>query len=217
MTHRLRSFFAFPLAVCLAGPATSPGFSAGPGQPDEIAILELKVIEGDGAVHVSGSRSSLPLTVQVADEIGRPVEGATVSFQLPGYGPTGIFASGLSTEILTTGTDGRATVRKIRWGRLPGPVRVRITAVKGEARAGTISTQFIQSAEASSKVVSGSRRRSVSRPRGKWIAIAVIAAGAAAGGLALGLAGKSASPAIAASSQSPTVQVGMPTISIGSP
>ncbi len=219
MRHPRRSSLAFLFAPWMAAVAALPGFAVEPGQPVEVAILELKVVEGDGAVHVAGSRSSLPLTVQVTDETGRPVEGATVSFQLPDQDPTGIFASGLSTEVLVTGPEGRASVRKIRWGHLPGPVRVRITAVKGKVRAGTISTQYIQSARAVTSRGARTRPPSVSKPRGKWIAIAVIAAGAAAAGLALGVTGSSSTPAAAAasSSQAPAVQVGAPTITIGNP
>jgi len=116
-----------------------------------------------------------------------------------------------------TRSDGRASLWAIRWGRTVGRLRIRITAVKANARAGTFSEHYITSAERGEQRGSGSKQPSISKPRGKWIAIAVAAAGAAAGGLALGLTGRSQSPQPAAASQTADVQVGMPTITIGKP
>lgn len=191
-----------------------------PGYP-ELAILHLKVIEGEGAVHVAGSRSTTPLTIQVTDEVGRPVEGATVSFRLPVSGPGGVFANGLPTEVLITGPDGRAAVTGIRWSPEPGPVRIRITAVRGQARAGVISEQFLVEPAALAKPTPETRRPTVSRSQGRWLTVALVAAGAAAGGLVLGLSGKTQAPASStaavAAAQSSGVQIGAPTIQVGKP
>ncbi len=105
----------------------------------DAAILQIRVLEGDGAIHALGSRSSRPLSVQVADETGRPVSGAAVSFRLPDEGPGGAFASGMRTEVVVTGADGRASVWGIQWNRAAGPFQVRITTVKGPSRAGAVS------------------------------------------------------------------------------
>jgi hypothetical protein len=202
------------LAVWLAGPAASPGWAAGAGGTEEVAILQLKVIEGEGAVHPAGSRSSRPLRIQVTDETGQPVEGAAVSLRMPSEGPRGAFQSGLPTEILVTGPEGRVSAWGIRWGRSPGPVRIRITAVKGDVRAGMVSEQYIAAPGRGGERGSHPKQPSTSKPRGKWIAIALVAAGAAAGGLVLGLSGKSQT---AAAPEAPGVQVGAPTITIGKP
>jgi len=208
-------------ALLLGGAAVSSCWASEPAGADEVAILQIRVIEGEGAVHAAGSRSPLPLTVQVTDETGQPVEGVAVSLQMPSRGASGVFASGLRSDVLLTDERGRVSVRGVRWGKTPGPARLRITAVKGRARAGIISTQYVETGGSGAKRASESGRHSVSKPHGKWIAIAVIAAGAAAGGLALGLSGKSSSPqpaaAAAAQTSSPGVQVGVPTITIGNP
>ncbi len=179
------------------------------------------MVQGDSAVHTAGARSSQPLTVLVTDEFGRPVAGAAVSFQLPAEGVTGVFASGLRTEVLVTGGDGRASVLGIEWGPQSGQTQVRITASKGNARAGTLSTQYVQIGHKASGPASGSRAKSVSKPKGKWLLFTVVAAGAAAGGLVLGLSGSSAGAAPTAGAVSvqspPSVQVGMPTITVGKP
>jgi len=210
------------LAASLVAAALARGQAPPPPGYPELAILHLKVIEGEGAVHVAGSRSTTPLTVQVTDEVGRPVEGATVSFRLPVSGPGGVFATGLLTEVLVTGPDGRAGVSGIRWGSEPGPVRIRITAVRGQARAGIISEQFLVEPATVARPAPGKRRPSMSSGQGRWLTVAIVAAGAAAGGLALGLAGKTPSQAasaagVAAAAQTSSVEIGAPTIRIGKP
>jgi len=102
--------------------------------------LQLKVIEGEGAEYRTGSRASHGPTVLVTDESGKPVVNALVSFRLPEAGATGTFNSGLPTEIVTTGQDGRATVSGVQWNSNPGQVSLRITAMKDQARAGIITT-----------------------------------------------------------------------------
>ena len=50
--------------------------SLAPGSAAETAILQLQILEGEGAVHIAGVRSLRPVSVQVTDETGKPVEGA---------------------------------------------------------------------------------------------------------------------------------------------
>jgi hypothetical protein len=92
-------------------------------------IVQLKVVEGDGAVYRTGTRAARGLTVLVTDESGKPVERAAVSFRLPEEGPGGLFGTGLRTEVVTTGPDGRATVWGMQWNKTAGPVQIRITAI----------------------------------------------------------------------------------------
>lgn len=83
------------------------------------------------------------VTVLVTDETGNPVANALVSFRLPDVGSSGTFNSGLPTEIVTTGQDGRATLSGVQWNSNPGTVALRITAMKDQARAGIMSTQYL--------------------------------------------------------------------------
>lgn len=105
--------------------------------------LQLKVLDGEGAEHRVGGRAAHAVTVLVTDEAGKPVENAVVSFRLPEAGPSGTFNSGLHTEIVTTGPDGRAVISSVQWNSNPGQVALRITAMKDQARAGIISTQYL--------------------------------------------------------------------------
>jgi hypothetical protein len=109
----------------------------------QIAVLQIKVVEGEGAVHPAGARIAHPLTVEVTDETGRPVAGAAVSFQLPPEGPSGLFSNGLRTDLILTDASGRASIHSVQLNRTGGQFRIRITAVKEQARAGAVSTQYI--------------------------------------------------------------------------
>ena len=172
---------------------------------DDAALLQIHVLEGDGAVYGLGSRATKGVTVQVTDETGKPVDGATVSFRLPDDGPGGNFSNNSKTEIATTQADGRAGVWGMQWNKTAGAFEVHITAAKGQARAGTVCALYLregQTPEAGSG--HGSHR---------WLWVALAAAGAAGGAgiAARGSSGGGGSTAAAVN----TVRIGTPTISLG--
>ena len=105
-------------------------------------IVQLKVVEGEGMVYHPGTRATRGLTVLVTDENGQPIRNAAVSFRLPDEGPSGVFSSGLRTEVVTTGSDGLASVWGMQWNKTAGAVQIRITAIKDQARAGIVSTEY---------------------------------------------------------------------------
>jgi hypothetical protein len=170
----------------------------------------MHVIEGEGAVHTPGSRGSRPLTVEVTDETGRPVAGATVSFHTPVDGPSALFLSGLRTEILSTDANGRATVRGLQANREPGRFLVRIVATKEQARVGSLSSQYIAEPKTSSPAARG---KSGSGGKKRWMAILSVVGGGAAAGYWVA-ANRSSSPS---SPAAPPVTIGSPVITIGKP
>jgi hypothetical protein len=175
-------------------------------------IVQLKVVEGEGTVYRTGTRATRGLTVMVTDENGKPVENAAVSFRLPDEGATGVFSSGLRTEVVTTGVNGQATVWGMQWNKTPGPVEIRITTVKDQARAGMVSTQYLSDAIAPKAGGEGTFSAS-HKGRTKWVLIA-----AAAGGAVAGLAfGRSKSPAAASTPAAVATSIGNPSIIIGHP
>ncbi|MBX5496537.1 MAG: carboxypeptidase regulatory-like domain-containing protein [Bryobacteraceae bacterium] len=223
MKQRARRFLAIPLAVWLA---IQPVWGNPAGEP---AILQIRVIEGEGAVHIAGSSSSRVLLVQITDETGRPVSGAAVSFRLPEDGPTGSLSSGLKTEITISGADGRAALQGVRWNQAVGQTQIRVTAAKGQARAGILVSQYVS--EPSAKEALSARNRSDAAveirtlpekgsSRLKWIALTLLIAGAGGGAAALlsrssgGTGGPGAVPPPASSA--PPV-VGAPSIIVGKP
>src|SRR4051794_15215258 len=148
------------LAVTLVCPATA-----------QVAILQIQFLEGDGAVHAPGSRSSRPLTVEVTDETGRPVAAAAVSFHVSEEGPGGSFANGLRTEVGLTDPHGRVSLHGLLVNRIPGRFQIRVIASKEQARAGAVSSQYV--AEPQSEMAAASR----SRGRRRWVAVAALIGG----------------------------------------
>jgi hypothetical protein len=114
----------------------------------------------------------------------------------------------MRTEVACTGSDGSALVQDIVWNRLPGAFQIRITAVKGQIRAGTVVSQYITNAPQGARFNAGSSSK-------KWLVIAAIAAGAAAG-VAAGMSKSPSTPASAAP-VAPPPQIGLPTITLGTP
>jgi hypothetical protein len=188
-------------------------------------ILQIQVVQGEGAAHAAGSRVSAALSLKIADELGRPVKGALVSFRLPDDGPTGLFANGLNTEVVMTGEDGAAFLPTVRWNRLPGPFYIRIAAVKDQSRAGTAVSQYLTDASGGSHNGPGPvldkplvRAPSGWKPRNKWVVIGLLAAGAAGVGFTTGwTAGPKSQPQKTPAPAPVPLQVGSPTISIGKP
>jgi hypothetical protein len=184
------------LGLAIAGTATG-----------QIAILQIQVIQGEGTVHAPGVRSSHALSVAVTDEGGRPVAGAAVSFHLPENGPGGSFVNGLRTDVATTDARGRATVRAFQANRAPGRFQIRIVASKEQARAGTVSFQYV-----------GELKAGPGNGRRKWVAIAaVVAGGALAGALATGRSGPGPVAAVVPAVSAPVLTIGTPSISVGKP
>jgi hypothetical protein len=174
------------------------------------AILQVHVLEGDGAVYGLGTRATRGITVQVTDETGKPIDGATVSFRLPDQGSSGAFSNGTHGEIAVTRPDGRAGVWGMQWNRTPGQFEIRITAVKGQTRAGTVCRQYLS--DAAEKATPGSRIGP--RNNHKWIWIGLAVAGAAGAGVAAAAMGAKPS---ATPTATPGVQIGTPSIVLGHP
>ena len=176
-------------------------------------IVQLKIVDGEGVTYRTGTRATRGLTVLVTDETGKPVDLAAVSFRLPDEGASGTFNSGLRTEIVTTGPDGRATVWGMQWNKTPGPVEIRVTAIKEQARAGIISTQYLSDSVA---VKSGGEGVFTASHGGhKWLWVAGAIAVGAGAGAAYFLLNKS-KPASNPTSTS-GVTVGSPSVIVGQP
>jgi hypothetical protein len=191
----------------------------------QVAILQIRVVEGEGAVHTPGSRSTRPLTVEVTDETGKPVEGAAVSFHLPEEGPGGVFANGMRTDVAVTDSHGHASVHGMQLNRAPGPFQIRIVASKEQARAGMVSSQYI--AEPGNGAGPGGHPATAGGSHGyrKWILVALLAGGGAAAGiLVAGKSGGAPAPAAPAAPSAPpapaptvTLTIGAPAITVGQP
>ena len=190
--------------------------------PAQVAIVQIRVIAGDGAVHQPGARSMRALTVEITEETGKPVAGAAVSFHLPESGPGGLFLNGLRTEVAITDVQGHATLRGMLANRTPGRFQIRILVSREQARAGTISFQYIAEPRGGATSASAGPAN-----RKRWIAVAAVLTGGALAGVAAsrGSTAKTAATSTAGISTATTpgpvvtltVSVGNPTITVGKP
>ena len=178
----------------------------------QVAILQIQVLEGEGAVHPPGSKSSRPLIVEITDDTGRPVAGAAVSFHLPEDGPGGTFLNGLRTDVATTDSRGHAALRGLQVNRMPGKFEIRIVVSKEQARAGAVSSQYVAELQGGAAAVPASQ---VLRGHGKWVALAVVAGGGAVA--AIFATGKSGPAAPPTTPPGPALTIGTPAISVGKP
>lgn len=196
-----RVFRLAALAVTLLVPATA-----------QVAILQIRFVEGDGGVHASGRRVTRPLAVEVTDEAGKSVPGAAVSFHLPDDGAGGAFANGMHTDVATTDARGVAVMRAIRVGRSIGAFSIRVVAVKEQARAGAVSSQYVAEPQAGSRVSGG---------RARWIAIAAIVGGGTAAGVLSATRRSSGATSTPAAPPTPpataSVSIGAPASTVGRP
>lgn len=177
-------------------------------------IIQLKIIDGEGMVYRTGARATRGLTVLVTDEAGKPVQNASVSFRLPDSGPGGVFNSGLRTEIVTTGADGHASVWGMQWNKTAGPMEIRITAVKDQARAGILCTQYLNDAAAVPQSGGEGVFKASHHSKTKWLVIGALVGGAAAAGMAFG---QSHAAAPAAATAPAGISIGNPSIIVGHP
>lgn len=191
----------------------------------QVAILQIRIIEGEGAVHAPGSHGVRPISVEVTDETGRPVADAAVSFHLPEDGPGGAFLNGLRTEVAVTDARGRVSLHGLQLNKISGRFQIRIVAVKEQARAGIIASQYIaepNSGAASARPVQSppSAADPSARGRAKWIVIAAaIGGGAAAGMLSATRRGATtAAPTSAPPITAPAgISIGAPSTTVGRP
>lgn len=179
----------------------------------QVAILQIRVIEGEGAVHQPASRSARPITVEITEETGKPVAGAAVSFHLPEDGPGGTFVNGLRTEVVITDPSGHASLHGMVVNRIAGRFQIRILASKEQARAGTVSFQYIAEPKGGAAILSTPQTG-----RKRWIAVAAAVAGGAVAGIVATRGGTAtAAPSAPVPPSPPVLTIGVPVITVGKP
>ena len=213
MHAHIRYISSILLPACLA--AQTPVPLPAPRTSDTV-VVQIRVIRGEGAVHTAGARSPSALIVEVTDETGKPVEGAAVNFKLPASGPGGLFSNGLTSDLVIASPDGRASAPAMRCNNISGPFQIRVTAAKGQARAGLVVPQYLSEAQTPARNLTAPP--DLPNPGRKWVKVAIIVAGAAAGSVAAGLAFGKRSASSSQQQAAPTaLSVGPPVITVGGP
>jgi hypothetical protein len=104
-------------------------------------MLNLVVIEGEGAVNNIRQRTAREPIVQVEDENHRPVAGAVVVFMLPTTGASGTFANGAKTLTVITDNQGRAVARGLKPNGVKGDYQIRVNVSHNGQTASTVVSQ----------------------------------------------------------------------------
>jgi hypothetical protein len=139
-------------------------------------MLNLVVLEGEGATNNIRQRTAREPIVQVQDENHKPVAGAIVVFTLPSNGAGGVFANGARTLSIVSDNQGQAVARGFRPNGLKGQFQIRVNA---SHQGQTTSTSINQT----NAVVGASGGPSAhSGVSGKLIAVLAVAGAAAAAG-----------------------------------
>ncbi len=167
-------------------------------------MLEITIVEGEGAINNVKERVNREPIVQVEDENHKPVAGAAVVFFLPNQGPGGTFADGTRSLTVTTDAQGRAVARGIRFNRVTGQMQIRVTATaNGQTATATITQTNVAGGGGGGAATSGLSTTA------KVLIIVGLAAGAAAGAIVATRGGSSSG----SSSGIPTaITAGTPTV-----
>lgn len=153
-------------------------------------MLEITIVEGEGAINNVKERVNREPIVQVEDENHKPVAGAAVVFFLPNQGPGGTFADGTRSLTVTTDAQGRAVARGIRFNRVTGQMQIRVTATaNGQTATATITQTNVAGGGGGGAATSGLSTTA------KVLIIVGLAAGAAAGAIVATRGGSSSSSA----------------------
>lgn len=148
-------------------------------------MLNLVVVEGEGAINNIRQRTAREPIVQVQDENHRPVAGAIVTFVLPNNGASGVFSNGARTLTVTTDNQGQAVARGLRPNGVKGQMQIRVNANHNGQTANTTINQ-------TNAIIAGAAAGASS---GKLIAIlAAVGAAAAAGAVIATRSGGNGTP-----------------------
>jgi hypothetical protein len=139
-------------------------------------MLNLVVVEGEGAINNIRQRTAREPIVQVQDENHRPVAGAIVTFSLPSRGAGGAFANGAQSLTVTTDQQGQAIARGLHPNGVKGQMQIRVNA---SYRGQTTSTTITQT---NAVVAAAAGAASGGAISGKLIAVLAVVGAAAAGG-----------------------------------
>ncbi|MGJ5813882.1 hypothetical protein [Paludibaculum fermentans] len=97
-----------------------------PGQQVAPGGLRILVLEGQNVHNSLTSKSAISPVVQVLDAVDQPVQGATVTFEVPPAGPGGTF-DGKPSAVTKTDSAGQATA-PLTINNTAGAFAIRVTA-----------------------------------------------------------------------------------------
>jgi hypothetical protein len=187
------------LAVLLVCALTVQSVYASQVAAGAAPLLNIEVVEGEGAINNIRQRAARETIVEVTDENHKPVAGALVVFTAPNNGPSGVFGQGSRILRVTTDTQGRAAAQGFRANSLVGNYNIEVEATS-QGRVGR-------------KVISQSNAKIAGPVLGIGLVklLALLGAAGAGVGAAVALRGGSSSSS-APSSQGIVLQPGAPSV-----
>ncbi len=147
-----------------------------PASAQVAPMLNLVVLEGEGATNNIRQRTAREPIVQVEDENHKPVAGAIVVFTLPSNGAGGTFANGARTLSMVSDSKGQAVARGFHPNGSKGQFQIRVSATFQGLVAASIAIHQTNAVLTASGAASGG---GVSA---KVIAVIAVIAAAGAGG-----------------------------------
>lgn len=90
--------------------------------------ITIQILEGDRAQNIVQQEVAKRITVRVMDRTGRPLQGASVQFAMPGFGPGGQFLTTDDPVIVTTNSQGIAAAPQFRANSTAGTFEVQVLA-----------------------------------------------------------------------------------------
>ncbi|HEV3333934.1 MAG TPA: hypothetical protein VG096_23270 [Bryobacteraceae bacterium] len=186
------------IAVFLAALLAAPGaFSQ--------QMLNLVVVEGEGAINNIRQRTARDPIVRVEDENHKPVAGAAVVFLLPSQGASGTFTGGVQTLTVMTNAQGLAVGRGLKPNNVQGQYQISVNAsFQGQTASIAIAQSNALAAAGTAAAAAGIS--------GKLIAVLLIAGGAAAAGAVAATRGGSSSNNTSPPASPTTITAGAGTV-----
>jgi hypothetical protein len=141
-------------------------------------VLNIVIVEGEGAINNIKQRTAREPVVQVEDENHKPVAGAAVVFALADHGAGATFTGGAHTLTVVSDSQGRAVARGFHPNHIQGKFEIHVTAsLNGVTATAVIAQTNVIAAAGATGAATAAAGIS-----GKLIAVIAVAAAAAAGG-----------------------------------
>jgi hypothetical protein len=157
-------------------------------QPGGVKIV---VVEGEGAVNNIRTKVATQPVVEIRDDNDKPIPGAEVIFQLPAAGPGGVFNGWMRNQTARSNAEGRAGTNGFVPNDEAGRFNIKVTATVGTKSTSAIIAQSNGSGAGNGKEAKSSRAT-------MWKVLAIVGAGALAGGIYAGTRGGDSASSTAA-------------------
>ncbi len=178
---RFNSPFALVLTAAMLLPPSifpqenTPKPLSPPAQPTTDG-LKIVIIKGANSTNIILRKFAEQPVVEIRDTDDKPVAGAEVIFQVPWTGPGAAFDDWLRALVVRTGPDGRAATRGLAPNNEEGQFNIKVMAnYQGKSAVAVIPQTNVLGKRNQTAASSNSHKT-------LWITLAVLGAGAIAGG-----------------------------------